>query len=210
MSDSGTVASECDKLSKRRRRARHGTCDGESLVKPLDRNASDTLLLTQDAQGGPIHSDDAEQKPVKKRKRSQRVDQAPDERESTVAITTGTTDREQLDTERFEFNFMQGKEANAAKRAKRKKMKKSINGAAGKMEDVIVRPVLGQKEALEYLHTWHADKESWSFKKKAQYWLLQNIYKKEMVCVCVCVSVCVRACVRACVCVCWLGRRMMR
>lgn len=38
-----------------------------------------------------------------------------------------------------------------------------------------------QEVALEYLHLWNTDRKQWSFRKKAQYWLLQNLYDKKQV-----------------------------
>ncbi len=35
--------------------------------------------------------------------------------------------------------------------------------------------------ALEYLRLWNEEKKKWSFKKKTQFWLLQNMYRKSNV-----------------------------
>ncbi len=35
--------------------------------------------------------------------------------------------------------------------------------------------------AIEYLRLWDENKKKWSFRKKPQYWLLQNMYQKSMV-----------------------------
>ena len=40
---------------------------------------------------------------------------------------------------------------------------------------------VSQESALEYLRLWKEERESWSFKKKTQYWLLQNIYDRTKV-----------------------------
>ena len=40
-----------------------------------------------------------------------------------------------------------------------------------------------QEVALDYLHLWNTDRKLWSFRKKTQYWLLQNLYDKKQVCV---------------------------
>eukprot|EP00731_Ephydatia_muelleri_P029302 Em0020g946a len=177
---------------KRRQRELQSSYDDESCAKPLDGKVDSVASETQGAQGCPIRSNDVEQKKTKKRKRNLHGDQPPGERECTeneggVPSSTepASTTLEQLDAEKFKFNFTkqgeeeeeEGKEANTPKRAKKKKKKKTDSGMA--KEDI--KPALGQKEALEYLRSWHADKESWSFKKKAQYWLLQNAYKKEMI-----------------------------
>lgn len=42
---------------------------------------------------------------------------------------------------------------------------------------------LASKEtALEYLKLWSEERDKWSFKKKTQFWLLQNMYQKSKVC----------------------------
>lgn len=33
-----------------------------------------------------------------------------------------------------------------------------------------------KKQAINYLHLWNSAKDMWSFKKKQQYWLLNNLY----------------------------------
>ena len=38
-----------------------------------------------------------------------------------------------------------------------------------------------QESALEYLCLWKEEREKWSFKKKTQYWLLQNMYDRTKV-----------------------------
>ena len=38
-----------------------------------------------------------------------------------------------------------------------------------------------REAALEYLRVWDQEREGWSFKKKTQFWLLQNMYQKAMV-----------------------------
>ena len=43
------------------------------------------------------------------------------------------------------------------------------------------RPGVSQESALEYLRLWKEERERWSFKKKTQYWLLQNMYDRTKV-----------------------------
>lgn len=63
------------------------------------------------------------------------------------------------------------------KRKHRRKDKESTN-ESGKMS-------ANRDSALQYLHTWHRDPGSWSFKKKTQYWLLKSMYDKSQVSQCV-------------------------
>lgn len=39
-----------------------------------------------------------------------------------------------------------------------------------------------KSSALEYLILWDTNRCKWSFKKKTQYWLLQNMYDRQKVC----------------------------
>lgn len=41
-----------------------------------------------------------------------------------------------------------------------------------------------KEAAAEYLLLWDSHREKWSFKKKTQYWLLQNMYDTQKVKVC--------------------------
>ena len=64
------------------------------------------------------------------------------------------------------------------------KKKRRIKRAGKKLRGLPTAPVPEeerQRLALLYLHTWYEDRENWSFKKKLQYWLLSNMYKKEKV-----------------------------
>lgn len=40
---------------------------------------------------------------------------------------------------------------------------------------------VSQHSALEYLRHWKEENDKWSFKKKTQYWLLQNMYDRTKV-----------------------------
>ena len=40
---------------------------------------------------------------------------------------------------------------------------------------------VSQESALEYLRLWKEEREKWAFKKKTQYWLLQNMYDRTKV-----------------------------
>lgn len=59
---------------------------------------------------------------------------------------------------------------------KRDKTKKAAGPAPFPIPDHIRHQV-----ALSYLHQWKQDREAWSFKKKPQYWLLNNFYNKAQV-----------------------------
>lgn len=40
---------------------------------------------------------------------------------------------------------------------------------------------VSQESALEYLRLWKEERDRWSFKKKTQYWLIQNMYDRTKV-----------------------------
>ena len=56
-------------------------------------------------------------------------------------------------------------------------------GASAQMEDKtdILSSGVSQESALDYLRLWKEERERWSFKKKTQYWLLQNMYDRTKV-----------------------------
>jgi len=61
---------------------------------------------------------------------------------------------------------------NARRRKSRKKKKKGLKDQ---------KSGVGREAALEYLHLWEDERSSWCFKKKAQFWLLQNMYEEDQV-----------------------------
>lgn len=56
-------------------------------------------------------------------------------------------------------------------------------GSSDQMENTtdISSSGVSQESALEYLRLWKEERERWSFKKKTQYWLLQNMYDRTKV-----------------------------
>lgn len=173
MSDSHTIVpTKSETKNKRRKRERQS-----SLTKPLPTKVDDVAIGTQETQD----CSSVEQKMKKKKKRKgNHGGQVPDEvkeGEASRPMESESAINKQPDAKGFAFHFIGQEEegqSNVTKRAKRK----ANSSDAGKGS---TKAVLGQKEALDYLKSWHSDKESWSFKKKAQYWLLQNAYKKEMI-----------------------------
>ena len=59
------------------------------------------------------------------------------------------------------------------KKGKRKKRSQSLTKPGD--------PSSRKEVALHYLHLWHKDREKWCFRKKPQFWLLQNMYDKTQV-----------------------------
>ncbi len=64
----------------------------------------------------------------------------------------------------------------AAKSTTKSSKKKS------KVSECTEKSAVSVKEcALEYLRLWDEEKRKWSFKKKTQFWLLQNMYRSSKV-----------------------------
>ena len=55
------------------------------------------------------------------------------------------------------------------------KSKKGKKGLQAKKSGV------GKEAALQYLHLWDNNRSCWCFRKKAQFWLLQNMYEEDQV-----------------------------
>ena len=59
-----------------------------------------------------------------------------------------------------------------SKRGRNKKRKKGLQAQESGV---------GREAALQYLHLWDNNKSHWCFRKKAQFWLLQNMYEEDKV-----------------------------
>ena len=68
---------------------------------------------------------------------------------------------------------------NNKKRKKKKRKKKKHTSEA--LEEDRESGVSDRDRALEYLRRWDRGSDGWSFRKKTQYWLLQNAYDKTKV-----------------------------
>lgn len=67
---------------------------------------------------------------------------------------------------------------NRKMRLRRRKKRKSLkHGKPTTPVPLMIR----RDNALSYLRLWNDDKETWSFKKNIQYWLLNNMYDKKQV-----------------------------
>ena len=65
---------------------------------------------------------------------------------------------------------------------KRKKGKRKKSSTAVRVKSTDTSSLTSKRDAaLGYLQQWHTDRTKWSFKKKQQLWLLQNVYDKTQV-----------------------------
>ena len=73
----------------------------------------------------------------------------------------------------------------AARRLKKRNKQTHNVQPISKGQSVEESPCVASKEiGIEYLKMWSEEREKWSFKKKIQFWLLQNMYHKSKVCSC--------------------------
>ena len=70
----------------------------------------------------------------------------------------------------------QRKSKSRSKQKHRRRKKKQFGKATSPVPEEVRRA-----SALEYLYLWEGDREAWSFKKKLQFWLLNNMYDKKQV-----------------------------
>ena len=102
-----------------------------------------------------------------KRKRLDSVESVDDESPSTPGA------------KRLEHNT-ESKETSGKSKRKRKKRKKKRKPT--KEEPSVSNAGATEKErALEYLTSWDSGSSGWTFRKKIQYWLLQNAYDRHKV-----------------------------
>lgn len=64
---------------------------------------------------------------------------------------------------------------------RKKKRKRTRKGCKQNKGNGAKISCIGRDEALEYLHKWNTDITNWTFRKKAQHWLLQNMFDKSKV-----------------------------
>ena len=68
-------------------------------------------------------------------------------------------------------------QAKGKKARKRKKAKAKLKTKAPSQ----LQSTTGKEAAMEYLCLWDTERSRWSFKKKTQFWLLQNMYSEDKV-----------------------------
>jgi len=71
------------------------------------------------------------------------------------------------------------------KKKREKRKQKKLEKEKRKKEQAL-KAGTGKVEALKYLETWKTKKNEWKFSKVRQCWLLQNMYKPELVSLAIC------------------------
>ena len=93
-----------------------------------------------------------------------------------LGLVTGQMKRLPLhgsDVEKEEKKVITPKKKRSGRKGEKKNDEDGQRKAGGSVDS---------KSASEYLMLWDTDRCNWSFKKKTQYWLLQNMYDKQKVC----------------------------
>lgn len=67
------------------------------------------------------------------------------------------------------------------KKKRKRKRKIKIKGWRKKKKELKTYKSYAVHPALDYLRTWHSNREYWSFKKVRQSWLLQNLFDQEKI-----------------------------
>lgn len=61
-------------------------------------------------------------------------------------------------------------------------MKEQVAGVSGEEKGLESKKGVTKEAASQYLQLWNSNRDKWTFKKKTQYWLLQNMFDKKKVC----------------------------
>ncbi|GFU33561.1 uncharacterized protein NPIL_226011 [Nephila pilipes] len=71
-------------------------------------------------------------------------------------------------------------EADKARKREKMRLKRQMKREA-KLRSRKKDPEIAQAAAINYLRLWNSSRESWSFKKKQQYWLLNNAFDTDCI-----------------------------
>ena len=107
------------------------------------------------------------------------IDISEEEHSKLLGLVTGQMKRLPLgegvgEMEEDQVGLLKNKKKKRRLEKKREGSRDGVQKEAGGSVD--------KESASEYLNLWDTDRCNWSFKKKTQYWLLQNMYDKQQVC----------------------------
>lgn len=131
------------------------------------------------ATSGTVAADHGKRKPTtgsagKTRKRKLRVDCSVEDNRLQLARTVSPDGQELLP------NVEEGRES-ASSSSKRRKWRKRMPKQSRVSTLNSAKTAADKESPLDYLHRWDRDITSWTFRKKTQYWLLQNACDKSKV-----------------------------
>ena len=118
--------------------------------------------------GGQENTEESRQRTRGKRKRL----------DSSDGVNDRTPDQPSAD-ERTENDTESGPTAAKSKRKRKRRKNKAKQSKVGSTAGSLM--ATDQQRALDYLSSWDSGSDGWTFRKKTQYWLLQNAYDKSKV-----------------------------
>ena len=142
---------------------------------PLRKKAKKLKTALQPETNG-AEEGDGETSGRRRRKKRNRLDSEDSSTDSTP--TARPTDID-VDSRPTEIDVDSEQIPNNKKRKKKKRKKKKHTSETS--EEDRESGVSDRDRALEYLRRWDRGSDGWSFRKKTQYWLLQNAYDKTKV-----------------------------
>lgn len=127
---------------------------------------------------GTVDADHSKKKPIPKSTGKLRVESRVEEgRLQLVKTMRVKADGDKLlpsEGKRLEEGELTSGSSKKRKRSKRKQKQSKVSTS---------KTVVDKEGALDYLHKWDRDISTWMFRKKTQYWLLQNACDKSKVAV---------------------------
>ncbi len=109
-------------------------------------------------------------------KDSEEVYSATEEHSRMLGLVTGKMKELPLEEDNTEVS-----DTSLSGTTKKRKRKRSATSDAQEEQVDGGKSSVDKDGASEYLMLWDGDRDNWSFRKKTQYWLLQNMYFKDKV-----------------------------
>ena len=135
-----------------------------------------TNSVQLEANGDQVDHEAATEFSGRSRGKRKRLDSRDSEEDVTPDTPTAKRHEKQPELEKDE------KDLTKTKRKKRQKKKRKLPAREGSSGSTGV--TTDKDRALEYLSSWDSGSNGWTFRKKTQYWLLQNTYDKNKVSLC--------------------------
>ena len=111
-----------------------------------------------------------------KEKKSVLID--PEEHLRLLGVVTGQIQKLPLEDTQDECEVNTTTDTPAKRRKKKKRSGRDIPQNTKEAPNCEEKSAVDKASASEYLEQWDHDRTNWSFKKKTQYWLLQNMFFK--------------------------------
>lgn len=135
-----------------------------------------TSSVQLEANGDQVDHESATEFSGRSRGKRNRLDSGDSEGDVTPDAPTAKRHEKEPELEKDEKYLAK------TKRKKRQKKKRKLPTREGSSRSSDV--TTDKDRALEYLTSWDSGSNGWTFRKKTQYWLLQNAYDKNKVSLC--------------------------